>query len=589
MSKEDGEWASKLRCFFAGMPSTPSPVPGCTQTDDACDNAPPAVLSVQTDDDLENLGPQALLRPRSLVDLHSGERRKMFERTRSSSYSPRLRSAATRSASIGSETSTYRQRREEERRLRKQSDAADKGSGDEGGSPSARANGGAKRVADLRRSGSRVRASSESNLRTLERSASYSPARSREGSKDYRGGLKPPSVAQLFTSIDSVDVHGDSDSKSEKDESPSVSLWRDQPTVLLQKDSSEYVDDDPMTPEMHKEEPIGRSTSTVTSSDAGDMCTPLSTRVPTFFRTPPEAAATSRLSLSPAPLATNSSITPVRAARATSSGTSTTLFLSNCPGGGEPATPIGDVTSPPPLGATPLRDLMGTMDSCAVAERVQQSTLSMSPSEATDLLKYALVNFCDLGSDINPEERDRLENGIILTVNSLVERCAADVNAVDRDGNSLLSFILMHSHTSSVGDTNTSTTRGICALIRHLVYHGINIFTSSERMEVIHEGFLRLQADDLLWLSEMFRARCGITIDGDMDADKRKLSDKQYWNFLAVLVVTGQVDAAAFLLDLETVTMLPKQASALMKACKFETMDNPVETYEFLELHGGQL
>ena len=557
-----------------------------TKEIDACRKTP-AVLSVLTDDDLENMSPQALIRPRSLMDVHA-RRLENPEKARSSSSSPRQRSlsgASMMSTAIGSENSSYRQRREGERRRRMHSGSADKGSGDESWHPSVGANGGAKRVADLRKSGSRGRACSDSSLRVLERSMSApsSPTRALGGNDDRSRVLKQYTVAKLFSSNDHSEVHVGDDDESESDDSAAVTLWGDESSVLVQKYSNAYVGEAPMMP---KEALHVCSTSTA-SPDARANCHPRATRVPFFFQTPTHAAdGTTRLSISPVPMAT--SCMPVRAARASSCGTSTALCLSRCTGFEDPNSTSGDHSAPPSLSATTLRDLLSTMDSCAVAERVQQSTLSMSPSEATDLLKYALVNFCVLGCDVDAEDRARLENGIILTVNSLVERCSADVNAVDRDGNSLLTFILMHSH-ASTGDTDMGVSKGICALIRHLVYHGINIFTSCEGMEIVHEGFLRLQSDDLQWLAEMFRAQCGITVDGEVDTDKKILTNGQYRNFLVVLVVTGQFDAAAFLLDLEVVTVLPVQASALMKACKFESMDNPVETYEFLEQYGGQL
>jgi hypothetical protein len=603
--RRDGVWPRRLKSFFLGEaasemddPLTPGKSGAGAGAGDAVRVPIESKLSISTGDELETDDMSSKRRPRTVDTHEGGPKSHLSQHRRSQSMS------SLAGATIGSETSSYRQRRQMER-MKSRSQTGDYNSDGSSAysspamSPVAS---GAKRAADRRR----VRSISDSGP-TMASGASASPSRDRAAVSPPRAPRDCQPTEELGASTEDFTAETSRLSPCVEDEPPAPSSTCTGDPESVSAETS--VDMSTPLQGEKKPRPVYSRQSTA-SSDGGDNCTPLTNRVPFFFGSTPDSSTIARLSLplSFSPAATSSPerqqihhqpagtfSTPQSAARGPSSTAATVLFLASNASAGVLASPAVDRSEFPPLTATPVREMMGSVASLQVAHALQTSKLTMTADEATDLLKYALVNYCDVdsscsgGEDSGLSDSQRIqqeEAGIIETINMLVERGNADVNAVDRDGNSLLTFVMVYSQSE---EENGAVRDGIRKLVRCLVFHGINIFVSLEHMDCLHAALLLLEKDDLEWLTEMFRVRCSITSNGTIDQKKPDLTDAQYWNFFAVLVLTGHAEAATFLLEVQKVFLSAAQASALMKGCRFESMESPIDTYELLEHHGGQV
>jgi len=246
---------------------------------------------------------------------------------------------------------------------------------------------------------------------------------------------------------------------------------------------------------------------------------------------------------------------------------------------------------PSPLTASRIRDMMAALPSNEVASQIVSSNLDTTPEEATNLLRYLVVNYCDIDNgSMSPERKDREEQAMLTIASLLVRRGHANVNALDREGHCLLTFIF---------NSSSSYSPGLRKLVSCLVFHGINIFDVSgdgngeEFILGLHDAFLQLSAEDKERLSVDFGKGCAdinsYIMKNSSSEPNEALCDAQYLNYFAVLIGIGRPVLAAYLLEIQKVFISPLQASALMKGCKFDTMENPVETFELLDKYGGQM
>lgn len=632
LQRRDGLWPRRLKSFFLGE--------NVAETDDPLDATPEKSgvkrdsdktmqLAVQTHDELEKNA--TLSRPRSLAEMPTSRRPRHSEASeagRSKSCSPPVRSQSMSAVAIGSETSSYRQRRQMERMKHKLCGesgdySSDGGSASGYSSPSMSPvpNGGAKRLAALRNGGdhSRMRSISDSGPHIANYDSNSGRGTRVSRKQEEAKGKSKGSNCAAGTSGSAALPGAPTASSTASRLFPCAGDENQSNPTDAEDNSAAGTIDNNTTPTHDDSKPRPTySRQSTASSDGGDNCTPVANRVPFFFTTPDVSTthrhpmALSDHSTSGASTPTTPNLqestrrspehfrTPPSVMRGTSSTATTALFLASNAAAGVVMSPAVDRSEFPTLAATPVREMMGSVAAVEVARVLQASKLTMTADEATDLLKYALVNYCDVdGGAWSSQRVEEEECGIIATIDMLVERAHANVNAVDRDGNSLLTFVMVYSQSEdhvdeedSVGDRRGETggvRSGIRKLIRCLVFHGINIFVSLDHMDCLHAALLFLEKDDMEWLTEMFRLHCSITSAGTVDPKKIDLSDAQYWNFFAVLVLTGQVEAAAFLLEMQKVFLSPAQASALMKGCRFESMESPIDTYELLEHHGGQV
>jgi hypothetical protein len=319
-----------------------------------------------------------------------------------------------------------------------------------------------------------------------------------------------------------------------------------------------------------------------------DNCTPVNTRVPFFpADSPASLQSTPSQSSPPRPLSVGKK-SPFKQ----SSNTSTLMT---------PQQPPRRSAPKPPLTATPLRDMMASLSPSVIINKLKDSDLHMTSAEATDLLKYLLVNYGDLNNEyLLPEHEmtksldqiEQEERCLLQTLSILINQCHADVNSLDRDGNSLLTFIVQYNSSSPSPDLThdgpSNQQRGINKLVSCLVFHGINLFVeSNQQSSTIHEAFLDLTADDQIDLIEQF-----IQAEVDEGVESEKImTPQQILNYCVVLILIGRIRYASQLLESSSdkVKLTSSQASAILKNCKFENMENPVDAFELLDRYGAQL
>jgi hypothetical protein len=233
----------------------------------------------------------------------------------------------------------------------------------------------------------------------------------------------------------------------------------------------------------------------------------------------------------------------------------------------------------------------------------------MTSDEATDLLKYLLVNYGDLNNEYllpeqemirSTEQIEQEEKYLLQTLSILITQCHADVNSLDRDGNSLLTFVLHYSSTSTPSPDLSSSgnmlmqQKGINKLISCLIFHGINLFVPQQMTLTLHDAFLHLTEEDKFDLIEQF-------LQAEVDQDvgereilkKKRMTPQQVLNYCVVLILIGRIRYASQLLEslseLEQVQLTSSQASAILKNCNFEKIENPVDVFELLDQYGAQL
>lgn len=314
-------------------------------------------------------------------------------------------------------------------------------------------------------------------------------------------------------------------------------------------------------------------------SKNSDNCTPVRTRVPFF---PPESLTPPR--------------SPSSRTNKMSSNTSTLLT---------PQPPKREAPKPP-LTATPLREMMASLAPTAIVQKIKESDLRMSPSEATDLLKYLIVNYGDLNSEyLLPEKEssktfeqiEQEEKSLLQTLSMLITKCDADVNSLDRDGNSLLSFIVQYNFTpdsSAVSEVHLQRKQaGINKLVSSLVFHGIELFIKNPingKIEKLHEAFLALtQADKLQLIDQFLQAEVENDETGISNNTKAALTSSQLLNYCIVLILIGRVKYPTQLLSSHVIELSESHASAILKSCQFDNMEDPVEAFELLDRCGAQL
>lgn len=254
---------------------------------------------------------------------------------------------------------------------------------------------------------------------------------------------------------------------------------------------------------------------------------------------------------------------------------------------------------------------MASLPPSAMVQKLRDSDLRVSSSEATDLLKYLLVNYGDLNSEFLLPEHDltkpivqieREEKSLLQTLSILIQRCEADVNSLDRDGNSLLTFVIQYNSMFSPSEESTNEDRtryyqrGIHQLISSLVFHGIQLFVSdsngSTEFTNLHEAFLQLTHEEKIELIEKFievEVSCGYDEGQEGDGEGNELSRNQLLNYCVVLILIGRVKYASQLMATHSILLTSSQASVLLKSCQFDLMENPVEAFELLDQFGAQL
>jgi hypothetical protein len=273
-----------------------------------------------------------------------------------------------------------------------------------------------------------------------------------------------------------------------------------------------------------------------------------------------------------------------------------------------------------------------------MVQKLRESDLRISSSEATDLLKYLLVNYGDLNSESLLSDSstkplvqiEREEKSLLQTLSILIQRCEADVNSLDRDGNSLLTFIIEYNSLSSPLSSGSSLDkekmshyqRGIHQLISSLVFHGIQLFVADTSAAAagggagtgagagaaeadvsnLHEAFLQLSYDEKVELIEQFiEAEVSTEVNVDQEEESedgmsggllregRGLNRNQLFNYCVVLILLGRIRYASQLMESHHILLTSSQASVLLKSCQFDLMENPVEAFELLDKFGAQL
>lgn len=251
----------------------------------------------------------------------------------------------------------------------------------------------------------------------------------------------------------------------------------------------------------------------------------------------------------------------------------------------------------PQLTATPLRDLMADntrsqrRSVVEVMERMRAADICLEPREATELLKYAVVNLMDMredgieggegdaGEQEAAREEAEYENAMLSIIDILATECGADLDTLDRDGNNLLTFL----QESVTPDMHMST-----RLVPTLLRHGMSILVKHRRggkesaMD-IHPLFASLPMEQQKQLAAQFASAASLA----------QLSPSQQFTYFSLLVVLGRAVLASSLLDKESSvrgTLTHDVASALLKVCSFDSdsMEDPIETFELLDLHGAK-
>eukprot|EP00603_Paraphysomonas_imperforata_P002902 CAMPEP_0114428252 /NCGR_PEP_ID=MMETSP0103-20121206/8824_1 /TAXON_ID=37642 ORGANISM="Paraphysomonas imperforata, Strain PA2" /NCGR_SAMPLE_ID=MMETSP0103 /ASSEMBLY_ACC=CAM_ASM_000201 /LENGTH=887 /DNA_ID=CAMNT_0001597451 /DNA_START=65 /DNA_END=2728 /DNA_ORIENTATION=+ len=262
----------------------------------------------------------------------------------------------------------------------------------------------------------------------------------------------------------------------------------------------------------------------------------------------------------------------------------------------------------PQLTATPLRDLMADNNRTQrknvveVMERMRVADIKLESKEATELLKYAVVNLMDMREDGVESESDdddsrrkealqdeeEYENAMLSIIDILVMECGADLDTLDRDGNNLLTF-LQHSVTP---DMHMSS-RLVPALLRV----GMNILAVKERKAdeeddrtsdttdshsvvlEIHPLFVSLSMSEKEQLIAHFSGVSSV-----------ELNHSQKFTYFALLVVIGRASLASLVMGSVRDILTHEVASALVKVCRFDSdsMEDPLETFELLDQHGAK-
>jgi hypothetical protein len=219
--------------------------------------------------------------------------------------------------------------------------------------------------------------------------------------------------------------------------------------------------------------------------------------------------------------------------------------------------------------------MMSVLSPVVVADNINNASLQMSIDEATDLLKYSIVNYCEIEANCakSPLERSEDQSSMLVSMTALVEESNAEVNSLDREGNSLLTFITQCCEFDSI----SSGSPGINRLISCLLFHGIQMFLEESSGLVMHPAVISLSVLEREKLVSMFE-------EGSL---RRKAS--QLVNYCVTLISMGRVEKAAVLIESGQVVLSSHQCSAIMRCCKFDSMERPVETFELLDKYGGQL
>lgn len=260
----------------------------------------------------------------------------------------------------------------------------------------------------------------------------------------------------------------------------------------------------------------------------------------------------------------------------------------------------------PQLTVTPLRDLMADntrtqrKNVVEVMERMRVSDIKLEAKEATELLKYAVVNLMDMREDgvegesddgtVVLQEEVEFENAMLSIIDILVVEFGADLDTLDRDGNNLLTFL----HQSVTPDMHMSS-----RLVPTLLRLGMNILTVKEKREdednegtinhtdsvfqtvvlEIHPLFVSLTAAEKDQLIAHFSSVSSVD-----------LNQSQKFTYFALLVVIGRASLASLVMTSVRDVLTHEVASALVKVCSFDSdsMEDPLETFELLDLHGAK-
>ena len=260
----------------------------------------------------------------------------------------------------------------------------------------------------------------------------------------------------------------------------------------------------------------------------------------------------------------------------------------------------------PQLTVTPLRDLMADntrtqrKNVVEVMERMRVSDIKLEAKEATELLKYAVVNLMDMREDgvegesddgtVVLQEEVEFENAMLSIIDILVVEFGADLDTLDRDGNNLLTFLQQ----SVTPDMHMSS-----RLVPTLLRLGMNILTVKEKREdednegtinhtdsvfqtvvlEIHPLFVSLTAAEKDQLIAHFSSVSSVD-----------LNQSQKFTYFALLVVIGRASLASLVMTSVRDVLTHEVASALVKVCSFDSdsMEDPLETFELLDLHGAK-
>lgn len=265
--------------------------------------------------------------------------------------------------------------------------------------------------------------------------------------------------------------------------------------------------------------------------------------------------------------------------------------------------------------ATPLRDLMADNtrsqreNVIKVMERMRASDILLTASEATELLKYAVVNLMDMRQDYDDDEEEggdsddeQYESAMLSIIDILVTKCGADYDTLDRDGNNLLTFL----QESVTPDTDMHMSS---RLVSTLVGHGINILVVQEEEDkggrekeerdgekerkreesacsndsqamvlAFHPLFVSLSQAERLQLVTQFSSVSSVL-----------LSTSQKFTYFSLLVVIGRACVASLVLGGVRGMLTKEVASALLRICRFDAdcMEEPLETFELLDKLGA--
>ena len=256
----------------------------------------------------------------------------------------------------------------------------------------------------------------------------------------------------------------------------------------------------------------------------------------------------------------------------------------------------------PRITVTPLRDLMSDntfaqkKNAVEVMKKIQSSEISLTAQDATELLKYAVVNLMDMrqyvGSENNFEDMSldddiEYENAMISIIEVLVTKCGADIDTMDVDGNNLLTFL----QESVTADMSMSS-----RLVPTLLRLGVNILVIKDKAHHdpsqkgvlldIHPMLVSLSKSEMLELIDYFSLVSSV-----------ELTETQKFSYFALLIIVGRASMASLVLRERSIQKLMQTsgetqlASSLLKICNFDSgfMEDPLDTFELLDHCGAKL